>query len=523
MKELVVKFIKKYPITFALITAFAVAMIIYYHIGDINIITADTKLISDLSAMFSCVALGSFAVHNGLNYFRNKLPEKITSNNVICNLVAALIAFVIYVIVKLVPFIYIGEDIDYLVFYGLITIFLALAYYFIIKENNIPLYEYVTKTFINLLALFLLECVVTAGIGVLFYIYYLLFGSVDVKAIAYVMMFQIIMISYTGVLIALEKIDGKLTLFSKVLIKYVMFIMVLIGFVFFYIYLIRIIISGKIPSNQAFNVCSILFAGGLSIALMSQSFDEGTIYDKIIKYLPIAFIPALFLQITSIVLRINQYGLTAIRYLGVMLIILEIVYLVIYFVKNEKLYLVIIAQAIIIAIMYYAPFVNVTQFPNIYNEIFSKQTETISTNAEDTIYQKEKVYLFHQYKTRDIDISQYNKLDKAQVYIEYDEKDKNFKYNYRTNEVVNDFKKVDLDDEDSKVIATIDVEKLLNDIKESIIKNDYSSEEAVIFKDMVVNIEYENKIFIPTEIKINFDVKRKDFDEVRIDGYLLTK
>ena len=120
----------------------------------------------------------------------------------------------------------------------------------------------------------------------------------------------------------------------------------------------------ELPSNQVFAVCTSLFSIGLFTSLMSLGINEESKYNTAIKFLPIAFIPALILQIISITLRIAQHGMTTNRYFGVMIIIFEIVYLVFYILdellKNEKVKLknILLISNIFILIMFFIPKVN---------------------------------------------------------------------------------------------------------------------------------------------------------------------
>ena len=236
-----------------------------------------------------------------------------------------------------------------------------------ITKRDMDTARYGQIVFINELILLILYLVIITGTGILFYISYALLGFKDWIKMIDVAVVETILVVYTGHFIAIENVDGETNAASKILIKYVMLIMVLIGFVFFYIYLVKMIVTRSLPSNQVFLVCTILFVAGIPTALMSRSFDEGTIYDKIIKYIPMAFIPAIILQTISIALRINQYGLTVMRYIGVMILVLEIAYTVLYIFKYDKLKYIFIVGAILAFIMTYVPILNIMQLPYFLN------------------------------------------------------------------------------------------------------------------------------------------------------------
>lgn len=373
MKQLIENFLKKYPVTFVSIILFAIVAVISYEkigIGQYanNI---SNNLIMAITIMLISIIESSFLVPNILDVKNEKLPEKIKHSNLIKNLIGALFGIIIYFITSVIVSIYIGNGYDgQYVSYPVSFILISFSCFFIITKKNIDTAKYGQKVFINELLLLILYLVMITGTGVLFYISYVLFSFKDWTKMIDIALVEMILVTNIGFFISLENVDGETSGVAKILIKYVMFIMVLIGFVFFYIYLIKIIFTKSLPSNQVFLVCSILFIAGLPTALMSKSFDDGNIYDKIINYLPLAFIPAIILQIISITLRINQYGFTVMRYLGVSLIIFEIAYVVLYIFKYNKLKYIFIVGAIICFIMTYVPIINIMQFPEFYNTHF---------------------------------------------------------------------------------------------------------------------------------------------------------
>ena len=112
----------------------------------------------------------------------------------------------------------------------------------------------------------------------------------------------------------------------------------IITFAIIYIYMLKILITWNIPSNHIFRIISLLFVFGMPFWTMINSFDGSSILVKICKKLPLAFMPLIILQIYSLMLRISSNGLTVIRYIGIMLIIIEILYAIIYIIKEDKIY-----------------------------------------------------------------------------------------------------------------------------------------------------------------------------------------
>ena len=233
------------------------------------------------------------------------------------------------------------------------------------------------KVFNNLLFVFIVECVVLVGFLVLCFIYEALLGSIPYFVISKIMIFTITLISTMGPFVSMENVEGEHSLFSKVVVRYIMQIMVFVGFIIFYIYFVKIIIKLEMPSNQVYSVCTTLFILGLPISLMSLGILEESIYNKLVKFLPIAFIPVLILQIISIFIRINRYGITTKRYVGVVFIIFEVVYVVLYILdeilqnKKVKLENIFLVFCIMTFILFFVPKININEFPEIYNSIFA--------------------------------------------------------------------------------------------------------------------------------------------------------
>ena len=367
MKKIFVNFIKKYPVTFICIILMAIVGVIGIEITGFFDVYADNfinnfimAIITMLTSVISC----SFLFTNVFECYKEKLPQKLIDYNLLKNLLAAFMGVVIYFITSFLSSVYIGTPYNgQYVPYPVTFIFINLACYFILTIKNIELSEYLQKVFINLLIVLILYVIVLIGTGVLYYISMILFGFNLSMRIFDVIIVETFLIIDLGTFISLENVDGEANAISKILIKYVMLIMVLIGFILFYIYLIKMLFSKAMPSNQVFKVCMVLFIMGLPTALMSRSFDEGTFYDKIIKYLPLAFSPALLLQILSLVLRLSQYGLTVARYFGITVLIYESAYLILYQFHYKKLKYILIVGAILAFIMMYVPIINVMQLP----------------------------------------------------------------------------------------------------------------------------------------------------------------
>ena len=521
MKDLILRFIKKYPITFVSVLSFAALAIMMMSYGDIYTVTKDTETLNELLMVSFNLIFGSFFFYKALDNFKDKLPIKLSDNKIVVNLLTLFLPFIIYIVSRLIFNFYMEDGIYGI--YNIVIIYISLTYYLIVKENNILLHEYLTKVFMNTLYLFLVYCVVAGGIGVLLYIYTILFGDIKWEYVMYIYIFITVTIGYIGYFITIDEVNQKLTIFAKILVKYIMMIMVLIGFVFFYIYLIGIIVSRQIPSNQVYIVCMVLFTVGLLVALMSRTFEDNKIYDNTIKYLPLAFIPALILQILSLYIRISKYGFTKTRYVGVFFIIFEIIYIIYYMYKYEKLRFLLIIEAIMFFVMSFVPFINQYQFPKIYNSHFQRYN-SIAVVDDDSNVKKYKTAHGYRYENFwEQDVEGYKTLYNADIHIEYNKKEQQWQNYNQTSKKMNDFTAVNVIDNESKVITTMDITDFLNKIKDNILKYDYTNDDNKIFENIDSYILNDGKKYYINSIHVYYSEEISNFTEVIMYGDLLVK
>lgn len=141
-----------------------------------------------------------------------------------------------------------------------------------------------------------------------------------------------------------------------------------------YLYILKIIILWQIPSNEIFSIVATLFCVGVPMWLMNEAYkeEELTSYSKLIRLLPYLFAPLIILQIWSLGLRICQYGLTTERYMGMMFILFEISFVVIWkWYRNHCERLLAIAS-ILVFICFLCPFLNIYSLPIRNQQYFLK-------------------------------------------------------------------------------------------------------------------------------------------------------
>ena len=334
-KEVIIGFIIKYKIESVAVLIFSVLSAIAFEINELK---AKAPLF-DAIIIFAFIAAGTFFVDKVFLVYGNEIIQKLANKDHNFKM-ARWISYLVVVAVEYLLCIWgaylmnkasllngrmnIFSSPKYKSIYFMrtsATIVLAMIavfiIYLVVKEKSLSLKEYFLKLFMNSLIVFISCMVVLAGIFVLYMICEILLGTIPYYIISRIIVFLLSMISAMGILVSIENVDGSQSIFSKILVRYIMQIMVFVGFIIFYIYLIKIIAMRELPSNQVFAVCTSLFSIGLFTSLMSLGINEESKYNTAIKFLPVAFIPALVLQIISIALRIAQHGLTSARYIGV--------------------------------------------------------------------------------------------------------------------------------------------------------------------------------------------------------------
>lgn len=164
---------------------------------------------------------------------------------------------------------------------------------------------------------------------------------------------------------------------------------------------------------------------------MVSSFKEKNILDKVNKKLPYLFIPFIFLQMYSVGIRVLNHGLTEGRYLCIMLIIFEIIYIVIYRIKREKIGKILLVIVILTVISTIVPYINLSQLSilsqyhnlKIYKEKenYTNQDKIKIMGAYEYLNDSEEGKKYIDQLFNDEDIEKIEKLDTSSSYNQPEE------------------------------------------------------------------------------------------------------
>ncbi|MBR6477758.1 MAG: DUF4153 domain-containing protein [Lachnospiraceae bacterium] len=215
-----------------------------------------------------------------------------------------------------------------LLVYGVIMVGFSIHHMFSRLEEDFEVYA--TKSFLELLKATVVYGLFALGLALIIWVFNeLIFDTDD-----FLEMVEIFLAGGIYTPMCLKAISSKHDepgKFSRFCILYVLQPMQLLAFAIIYLYIIKIFVTRDDPSNKIFLILACLFSVGMPIWSLVHGLKQNKgILGKISTFLPYAFIPFLFLQIWSIGVRINAYGMTIDRYVCVVLVILEIIYLALY-------------------------------------------------------------------------------------------------------------------------------------------------------------------------------------------------
>lgn len=404
-----------------------------------------------------------------------------------------------------------------------ITVFLICGIYHCYKRSGYFLPQYAIKVFSNLIKIHIIYFILTIGALIVSTIIIVLFVNdsyyFDNFNIIGRMMLLVFGLFYVPAWIySCSQVESKLEVFTKILVKYVLFSLTILIFGIIYIYILKILIMRDIPSNQIFSILTGSFFIAMPTWTMLEAIDERTFFRKISTKLPLLFVPLILLQIYSISARIIEYGVTPDRYMGVMWIILEIIYLLIYWRKHRYVGKMFIIAAFSIIIALLAPIFNMYHMSAVSQEkILSHYKKDKNLSSE----MKQKIYGAYEYLSS---------LDNSEKYIDN-------KYTSEEIKEISGFYN-EYDDKNNAYSSElyISIEKKINDInidgfsRMQVVEYEEKCDDSVMDISNLLLTEYqsENKIrtvdlkeLINGYIKYGLEHVKKEEYSVYIDSYYM--
>ncbi len=217
-----------------------------------------------------------------------------------------------------------------------IYVLVALTIYKLVKKSGLSFDIYLARVIFGLLKTWGLFFVIYLAIIMLLGIFNSLIMDIeywDILENVSVLLCGFVCFPYS--LLCITDTKEENSRFTKGLINFALMPAVIVAFAIIYLYIIKIILSFKLPSNEVFNICLMVFVFGGPVWFICNGFikekaltsGESTgLYGKIVKNIKYAYVPFIILEIISIGIRIYHYGLTSQRYLAIVAILFQIVY-----------------------------------------------------------------------------------------------------------------------------------------------------------------------------------------------------
>ena len=246
--------------------------------------------------------------------------------------------------------------------YGCYTAILVCAsLYHMYKRQEETFESYCLKSFCGLVQTTVIYGLFAGGLAIIVLIFDALIFHTD----SFLERLEIFLaggIYVPALLLVLSGKKSDIGKFARICVLYVLEPMLILTMAIIYIYIIKIFVSDDIPSNSVFGIITGLFAAGMVIWTLACGIGEDNIFCRIAKILPFVFIPCIILQAWSVLIRIADYGFTPQRYVGIILVIFELIYMVLYTIrfvlKKDSVALILWVAPALLIIALLAPYFN---------------------------------------------------------------------------------------------------------------------------------------------------------------------
>ena len=230
----------------------------------------------------------------------------------------------------------IAEMIIWKLFSAYLIVLVGVSLYKIIKKNKIEFQLYAARVVFGLLKVWAVYFVLMFSINMLLELFSSLIYEIDSWDISeYLIILFSGFLLYPYTLMTITDAKDENSRFTRGFVNFLWLPIIYVAIVIMYMYVVRIIIEGELPSNEVFSYCATIFAFGMPAWFMAYGLlREGDLkkgqeskYTKMVNNVKYAYIPLLILEIICIGIRINDYGLTESRYMAVVLVIAQAIYL----------------------------------------------------------------------------------------------------------------------------------------------------------------------------------------------------
>ncbi len=145
--------------------------------------------------------------------------------------------------------------------------------------------------------------------------------------------------------------------FIKGLVLYVLLPLITIAIAIIYLYIAKIILLKDMPQNTIYRILASIFVVAFPVWNMAKNYQEEKPWlGKIAKGLPYVYAPFILLEIYSIGTRIQEFGVTPMRYVSCLFIVFQIMVLFLTFYrKGEKIEYLFMGTVVLVVILFVSP------------------------------------------------------------------------------------------------------------------------------------------------------------------------
>ncbi|MDE7282096.1 MAG: DUF4153 domain-containing protein, partial [Lachnospiraceae bacterium] len=254
---------------------------------------------------------------------------------------------------------------------GYVLLLMIAIVYVCHRKSGVGFIEYILHVLVNFAITAGIYFVLLLGVMLIILIVDLLFIS------GYSPLYGCGAILVTGVyyapacIMALNDLSNEINdRISIIMTKYVLSIMTICALAIVYIYLLKILIMREIPSNEIFRIVTGLFCISMPIWIMDYFYRDDTKFMRFLQKLPYGMIPLIPVQTYAIGVRIYHNGMTPGRYLGICMIIFEVIMLFVWHFWKEKLERVLLIFGAGIMIAVFIPGLNMFSVSNRWQRAF---------------------------------------------------------------------------------------------------------------------------------------------------------
>lgn len=289
--------------------------------------------------------------------------------------------------------------------------------YFSHRRNGVGFIEYMMHVGVNFCVVTAVYIVLCIGVVLVLTVLELLFFSAaPLNGCCLILLTGLYYVP--GCIAALGNMDSSIDdEISRVLMTKVFTGMTVCAMVIVYAYLLKILVTWQMPSNEIFGIVSGLFCIGMLIWVIDYYYRDDTKYTLFLQRIPYGMIPMIPVQAYAMCVRIYNYGMTSSRYIGMLFVIFEIIMLLIWRFRRDKIENVILVLCICVIVAGCIPGVNMFSVSNRWQKSFLV-TYYNKVAAQQEITQKEYDRMEGAYKYLRWDPEMEDIVEKYDIYAE---------------------------------------------------------------------------------------------------------